>query len=157
MLNLKVTGVREAIAALGHLSRQLEARLQQALRRAGAMVAGEARRIVYKGHAAGHLKGDTGRLRQSILYELHGSQAHVGTNVEYARIHELGGTTAPHLIVPRKAKALRFEIDGNVVFRASVKHPGSVIPARPYLQPALEAKTPEINAAFDRVIRELLP
>lgn len=157
MLNLKVTGVREAIAAFGKLSRELEARLQQALKKSGALVAGEARRIVYKGHAAGHLKGDSGRLRQSIMYELHGSAAHVGTNVVYARIHELGGSTGAHVIVPKKARALRFEVGGNTVFAMRVNHPGSQIPARPYLQPALASKEGEIKAIFDSVIQGILP
>lgn len=157
MLSLKVTGVREAIAALGKLGRETEAALQKALKRAGALVAGEARRIVYKGHAAGHLKGDSGRLRQSIMYETHGTAAHIGTNVVYARIHELGGRTGAHTIVPRKAKALRFVVGSNTVFAMRVEHPGSQIPARPYLGPALEAKGPEINTIFDNTIRGLLP
>lgn len=79
----------------------------------------------------------------------------IGSNVEYAAIHEFGGRTKPHKITARFAKALaimggRFvgrkeigaafkglrgnarasAIDGNVTFRRSVNHPGSNIPAR---------------------------
>lgn len=53
----------------------------------------------------------------------------VGTNVPYARIHQLGGKTRPHVIKPKNKKALAF--GGRVV--KSVNHPGSNIPARPFL------------------------
>ncbi|MGK0740171.1 phage virion morphogenesis protein, partial [Yokenella regensburgei] len=53
----------------------------------------------------------------------------VGTNVVYARIHQEGGKTRPHVIRPRNKKALYF----NGRFAAKVNHPGSDIPARPFL------------------------
>jgi phage gpG-like protein len=57
----------------------------------------------------------------------------VGTSVPYAAIHNNGGHTGPHIIRPKKAKALRFMgASGEFIFRKSVKHPGSVIPARPF-------------------------
>ncbi|MBC9729258.1 hypothetical protein [Streptomyces sp. TRM68367] len=33
--------------------------------------------------------------------------------------------TRPHIIRPRRARALRFEVDGRVVFSAFVRHPGT--------------------------------
>lgn len=52
----------------------------------------------------------------------------------YGRIHQFGGRTAAHVIMPRKAKALRwFAGDGGKIFAKRVNHPGSVIPARPYV------------------------
>jgi len=45
----------------------------------------------------------------------------------YALAHEYGVT-----IYPRKASALRFEIDGKVIFAKSV-----TIPARPYVRPSV--------------------
>lgn len=50
--------------------------------------------------------------------------------VPYANIQERGGTTRPHVILPRNAKALRFMMGGRVVFAKKVNHPGSRIPAR---------------------------
>jgi phage gpG-like protein len=47
----------------------------------------------------------------------------------YTRIHQEGGTTAAHTIVPRNGKALH--INGR--FAKKVKHPGSRVPARPYM------------------------
>ena len=54
-------------------------------------------------------------------------------SVPYSTIQEQGGTTSPHDIVFRDAKALRFEIAGGTVFAARVHHPGSRIPAARYL------------------------
>lgn len=53
----------------------------------------------------------------------------IGSNLVYAGIHQEGGTTKAHEIRPRNEKALRF----NGIFRKLVKHPGSDIPARPFL------------------------
>ena len=57
----------------------------------------------------------------------------------YAHVHEFGRT-----IVPRKAKALRFVIDGEVIFARSVR-----IPARPYIRPS-------IRQAQKRMVRAVI-
>lgn len=71
----------------------------------------------------------TGRLRRSIEYAATSDKVMVGSNLAYARIHQKGGKTSPHVIRPKRKKALAF---GGVV-RKKVNHPGSDIPARPYL------------------------
>lgn len=71
----------------------------------------------------------SGRLHGSIEPFADNDQAVVGTNVVYARIHQEGGKTRPHIIRPRHKKALRF----NGRFARQVNHPGSDIPARPFL------------------------
>ena len=50
-----------------------------------------------------------------------------------AAVHE---GTRPHVIRPRVARALRFEMDGRVVFAKSVQHPGTR--ARPFLRNAAD-------------------
>jgi len=65
----------------------------------------------------------TNRLRGSITYRATSENVAIGTNLPYARIHQLGGTI--------KAKGdgyLRFKIGKNWVQKKSV-----TIPARPYL------------------------
>ncbi|MCE1186213.1 MAG: phage virion morphogenesis protein [Rhodocyclales bacterium] len=52
----------------------------------------------------------------------------LGSNLVYARIHELGGT-----VKAVRAKYLRFRTQGRWVSKRQV-----TIPARPYLRPALE-------------------
>lgn len=71
----------------------------------------------------------SGRLASSIVAVSDNDSATVGTNVEYAAIHQFGGKTKPHVILPRNKKALAF--NGRVVKK--VNHPGSDIPARPFL------------------------
>lgn len=72
----------------------------------------------------------SGRLHASITPWHDSDTAVVGTNVIYARIQNEGGKTRPHEIRPRNKKALRF----NGRFAGKVNHPGSDIPARPFLK-----------------------
>lgn len=90
------------------------------------------------------LRVKTGRLRQSMQTFLSDDSGGVGTNVEYARIHELGGTIPPHEIRPRRGAALFF--GGR--FASRVMHPGATIPARPYMRPALEDSRDDIQKIF---------
>lgn len=84
---------------------------------------------VKKGRGPAKILQDTGRLAASITPFSDSTQAVVGTNVIYARIQNDGGTTRPHVIRPKNKKALAF--GGRVVKK--VNHPGSKIPARPFL------------------------
>lgn len=72
---------------------------------------------------SGQTLTDSARLRKSIDYAATPNKVMVGSNVVYARIHQLGGVIKP------KGKALKFPgKDGNPVFAKQV-----TIPARPYL------------------------
>lgn len=77
----------------------------------------------------GMILQDSGRLRDSIAATHTDNSVTIGTNVVYAAIHQLGGTTRPHVILPKNKLALAF--NGRVVKK--VNHPGSKIPARPFL------------------------
>lgn len=65
---------------------------------------------------------ESGRLL-SLASEVQGDTIVIGTNAVYGAIHQFGG-----IILPKRAKALRFMLGGELVTRKSV-----VIPARPYL------------------------
>ena len=69
------------------------------------------------------------RLRKSLQAKVSGSGVVVSSDAPYAAIHQLGGLTRPHVIRAKRKKALAF---GGKVFK-KVNHPGSRIPARPYL------------------------
>ncbi|MBK6402087.1 MAG: phage virion morphogenesis protein [Rhodocyclaceae bacterium] len=77
----------------------------------------------------GKILQDTGRLAASLHSWATADEAGVGVSAIYAAIHQLGGQTKPHVILPRNKKALAF--GGHVVKK--VNHPGSLIPARPFL------------------------
>ena len=70
-----------------------------------------------------------GGLAGNISTKVGNSFARIGSNKPYAAIHHLGGQTKAHKIRHKKKKGLAF---GGIV-RKSVNHPGSNIPARPYL------------------------
>lgn len=74
--------------------------------------------------------------------------------VPYARIHELGGRTRPHMIYPRNALALRFMIGERVIFAKSVNHPGSLIPKRSYLASSLEEMRDQLMTDMINAVRQ---
>lgn len=85
---------------------------------------------------------DAGRLRDSIVSEAGPSSVTVGTNVLYARIHQLGGT-----IRPKTADRLRFRLaGGQFVAVHSV-----TLPARPYLGIGAEDRTDIESIALRRI------
>lgn len=75
----------------------------------------------------------TGRLLRSITERVRGDTLEVGTSVKYAGAHQFGARIPARVIRPRKGQALKFTIGGRTLIRRSVRHPGSTIPARPFL------------------------
>jgi phage gpG-like protein len=69
---------------------------------------------------------NTGNLRARTTYvRTNENEAQIRVRVHYAAIHEYGGTikpkkTAPWIITPKKAKALRFEVGGKIIFAQRV-------------------------------------
>lgn len=100
------------------------------------------------GRPGGKILQDSGRLASSITPASDNDSALVGTNVKYAAIHQFGGKTRPHEIRPRNGKALAF--GGRVL--AKVNHPGSDIPARPFLV-LTDSDVEEIEEAVSEYLR----
>ena len=81
---------------------------------------------------------DTGRLRASLRVQRRSffglrQRWTVGSDVDYAPMVNDG--TKPHIIRPKRAKALRFKVGGRTVYAMVVHHPGTR--ARPFLDRAL--------------------
>ncbi|MEQ1774605.1 MAG: phage virion morphogenesis protein [Burkholderiales bacterium] len=93
----------------------------------------------------------SGSLASSVVMFSSATQAIVGANKVYAAIHQFGGKTKPHVIRARRKKALAF----GGIMRKSVNHPGSVIPARPYLALGPEGGT-RIKSADINYLRNLI-
>lgn len=72
----------------------------------------------------------SGGLASSIQQQFDERNAIVGTNKVYGAIQNFGGRTKAHVIRAKNKRALSF---GGIVVR-SVNHPGSDIPARPFLR-----------------------
>ncbi len=93
-------------------------------------------------------------LWHSIRTDSNAAQVRVGSDRHYAAIHQLGGRTRPHVIRPKSKKALKIPGIGP---RAKVNHPGSDIPARPYLPfDAAGRPTPEAAALIQAIARARL-
>ena len=74
---------------------------------------------------------DRGHLVGSITHNVLPDGVEVGTNLVYGAIHQLGGRTPPRTIRPKRKRALYWPGAAHPV--RSVNHPGSDIPARPFL------------------------
>jgi phage virion morphogenesis protein len=94
----------------------------------------------------GQILRDTGRLRNSIDYQVHGDdEVHIGTNVIYAPVHQFGAT-----IRAKNARYLKFMVGGKFVQKRSV-----TIPARPFMGFG-QQREERINKAVNRWVTELL-
>lgn len=147
MISASLFGDRELVARIAGMADTVKPDIDRTMMRLGFQLQANVQRDYLTGQV---LKVRTGRLRSSITQGAKDSRSHfestptsatavVGTNVSYGKVWEITGRPAT-TIVPIKAKALRFEIGGEVLFRKSVRQPA--MPPRPYLKPALQAFRP---------------
>lgn len=109
----------------------------------------------------GRLGVRTGRLRSSLRASaavVNGQSitAAIGSNVKYAGAHEFGAVTKPHIIKARPGKSLRFFLGGREIFRKSVKHPGSKIPARQPIYRGIQDRADAYGAALSQAALKAL-
>jgi HK97 gp10 family phage protein len=96
-----------------------------------------------------HAPVRTGKLRGSIaLIKINDLHYVVGSPLEYAVFVERG--TRPHIIRPKRARALRFEVGGETVFAKKVMHPGTE--PQPFFQRALQ----KYRAQWKRIWRSVM-
>lgn len=95
--------------------------------------------LVVRREAVSRAPYKSGNLRRSIVEYHNGNSMEVGTNVVYGAIHEYGG-----IIRPKNGKYLTFK-KGNKFIRVKQV----TMPARPFIGPALHAKTQEIIKIFE--------
>lgn len=92
----------------------------------------------------------TGRMLGSIRKDVRGLEATIGPTVPYAIYIEYG--TAPHEIRPVYASALRFEVEGKIVFTSLVHHPGTR--PQPFVHETAEATRLKIPELWKEVSEE---
>lgn len=78
----------------------------------------------------------TGKLKNSLKYKISndGTRSVIKASASHGIFIENG--TKAHIIRAKKAKALRFEVGGQVIFAKEVRHPGTK--ANPFLKPAFD-------------------
>lgn len=116
--------------------------------------------ITVQGKARKKAPIDRGGLRDSIVYEV--DTAHfprfvkVGSNLEYARATELGrppGKMPP--VDALEAWARRKGMGEGAGWPLALKIMQSGIPARPYLQPALDESIPQIQRFVKQMAKDI--
>jgi hypothetical protein len=94
-----------------------------------------------------HAPVRTGRLRSEIAVETHPDGLRITAPMHMLY---LSTGTRPHIIEPVEARALRFEVEGGVVYARRVRHPG--FPPHPFLEFALD----EALSILPGIVREVL-
>lgn len=150
---------REGKLSSGELKAKMTAGLDRGLILGAMLVAQQATR---------NAPIDTGRLKRSITQgrpyskPLMRRAIDVGTNVEYAAVHEFGHTFKEMEIRAVRAKALAFKWPnapadlpagkGGLHYFKKITRPQITIPAQPYLRPALRQKRQEVKTVIVRSI-----
>jgi hypothetical protein len=80
------------------------------------------------------------------------SRVEIGTSASYASFVVKG--TGPHVIVPRNARVLYFQVGGVGVFARRVNHPGTR--ANDFPGRAMKAVLPGIRTSFTEIMREAM-
>ena len=152
-----LSGVDELDAQLSALPMELMARIDAKTREMAEALAAKVRDEKLSGQV---LQTKSGALRNSVAAEVSAEgetvTATVGSqgDVKYAAMQEYGGQTAAHEILPDKGRVLAFLIGGAQRFAARVQHPGSLIPARPYLSSSLQEMEGEIVDTFTGAVEQ---
>jgi phage gpG-like protein len=157
MLRVEIVGDKALVQRLA----AMPPKVRQALSRAVRILALKLQTHVKQDKLSGQvLQVRTGALRSSIFYQMKDTPTEVSAivaaprDVPYAAIHEFGGRTPAHVIEPKNAKALHFQIDGKDVFARRVNHPGSVLKERSYLRSSLKDMQDEIRKGLEGAVRE---
>lgn len=139
--------VRGAAGALDRIPPAVSAAVEAKVRALTINLQGHVVRDKLQGQVLNHRSGALGRSIQMSVNRA--GSATIGKvfsagDVKYAAIHEFGGQTPPHEILPNKAKALAFIMGGKQVFAKRVQHPGSKMPERSFLRSSLGDMAEEI-------------
>jgi hypothetical protein len=157
MITGALIGDKELIARLGQVPQRMKDEVDATVIKLGYAL----QRKVQVDYLTGQvLRVRTGRLRSSIAQGSSDSRtrfestpntsiAYVGTNVSYGVEWERG--IAARDIVPIRAKALRFEINGEVLFRKRAHIPAQA--PRKFLEPALFEMRPIILQQFGAALK----
>lgn len=76
----------------------------------------------------------------------------IGSNVEYAAIHEFGGTIPAHTVTAKGGGMLRFQIGERVMFRKSVNIPEIDMPARAPFQRGINDRLNDYGEAISEAV-----
>lgn len=134
--------------------------IQDGMPGSGASKTGEGKNAVYTPSAPGSPPGiRTNRLKGAITSQKNGKkhQRSVGTNVEYAKIQEFGGTfthpggTAYKIVGPGKAVFVK-NSEATSDMKRTKPHTVT-LPPRPFMKPGLDSSKKTMTREFIRVLK----
>jgi phage gpG-like protein len=148
-VKLEIIGFPELKRQFKRLSEQMQGEGLQRAAMAGGQVVEQYAKINANSVFSGRATNNLGNSIHTVIGESSTTyaEAEVGTNVVYARIHELGG-----IIKPVFARMLHWVTESGEHIFAKVVH----IPARPYLRPAIDEHMNEIREAVSYEIRRTI-
>lgn len=156
MINMFLTGDKEIIAKIDRLSPAVHAALLKKVWELVLKIEAYIKTNKLNGQV---LNRRTGKLARSIASEVEDNFERIigiifqSADVPYGAIHEFGGKTAAHVIVPKKASVLRFwDKSGQKVFARKVNHPGSVMPERSYMRSSLSDFSTQISLGLKEAV-----
>jgi phage gpG-like protein len=151
MLRGVVVGGERAVARFGSLPNKLRVQLRIAVQRAATLVQGHSKSDKLSGQV---LNVRTGRLRRSIHTRVTESAQQVtgivGTNVEYARVHEYGFDG----IVSVREQLRTSKLGKSFTVRQHARH--THVPEKSFLRSALADEREAIRAEFQRATEAAL-
>ena len=154
MIVADVVGGAALAARLGAMPEQVK----QELARTVSTLSQELRETVQRKLSGEVLQRRSGRLASSIAVDLVQNGGTIGaslsSDVEYAAIHEYGGTIGAREVLPQAARVLAFPWKGQQRFFARVELPSVTMPERSFLRSALDEMAPEIEAALEQAVRD---
>lgn len=174
MITFSIQGQEQLIARFEGMGDRIHAALLKKMH----VITQDLRNYIIQNKLSGQvLKKDTGKLQQSIQENVIDAPQTVTGEVffdtatmPYGAIHEYGGTTKPHVILPVKAKALAFMAGGNApafladtgnskafvtkIFAKKVNHPGSKMPERSFMRSSLADKYDSIQQNLNDAVSE---
>lgn len=93
----------------------------------------------------------TGYMRSTVRTSVSQFRAEISTNSGYGK--SVNDGWPPRVIKARNAKSLRFEINGRVIFRKSVMHPG--FRGHHFKERTVEGARPKLLALAESLLRQL--
>lgn len=166
-IKIKLIGA-DALIKIGKLASESKEKLMLDLFKAsddfGTDAVSIAKRSYLKGPRPEHLDIKTGRLSSSIDSKVTRKgpviETVIGTNVEYARIHEYGGVVRPTLTDKMRefAWAMFFKTKDDKWKGLALSSKSRLrikIPPRPFLRPALQDAMPEFQDNIRRILTKL--
>jgi phage gpG-like protein len=156
MITAKILGQKELLAEVSQYAPKITTGLDKAVNKLGLKLL-----AMVKTKLSGDvLKVRTNVLRSSINLRMQRTEdsvfATVGTNVVYAKTHELGLTIPEHIIEAKNKKALKFQINGLTIFAKRVKIPPVKMKKRSFLVASLNQLEPTIKQEIEKeILKEL--